>query len=171
MFRHHQEIDSTGRVRSIQSLDLPVECGPSRREAAEAGRQYWTFLRRIGLGLLRVRPRPDGGVDVGIPGLLLLGFGAPTIVEHEGGFAARYGIETGAVVQRQGRGQGYLQVGLGAHRLSLAVEGYYAALVGPRRHPLWVAFYLLTQSTLHLVIARSFLAILRRWLPSATVEG
>ncbi|HLO04310.1 MAG TPA: hypothetical protein VK191_14455, partial [Symbiobacteriaceae bacterium] len=80
MFHHHQAIDATGRVRSVQSLDLPIAQNPTPAGAAEAGQRYWSFLRRIGLGLLRVGPRPDGGVAVGLPGLLLLAFGAPTIL-------------------------------------------------------------------------------------------
>lgn len=166
MFVHHQSIDGVGVVRSVQCLDVTPTQNPTPTRAAEAGERYWAFLRRIGLGLLRVQRRPDGGVDIGLPGLLLLAFDAPAIVEHDGGFAARYGIKAGAVVQRQGQEQGYLQVGVGAQRLSLVVEGYYAALVGPRRTPVRVALYLATQSTLHLLIARSFLALLRRWLRS-----
>lgn len=161
MFQHHQEIDVAGQTRSIQSLDLPA-WRPTPEAAAEAGRRYWRFLRRIGLGLLRVENRSDGGVNVGLPGLLLLGFAPPQIIEHEGGYAAQYGIEGGAVVQRTGRGQGYLQVGLGANQVSLAVEEYYAALVGSKRNPLRVALYLGTQSLLHLFIARTFLGLLKR---------
>lgn len=162
MFTNQQSIDAKGRVRSVQTLDLLVPIAPTQAEAAEAGERYWGFLRRLGLGLLHVKRRADGGVQVGLPGVVLLGFGAPAIDEHEGGFAVRYGIESGAVVQRQGGGQGYLQIGLGAHRVSMAVEGYYAALVGPRRNPLRVAFYLATQSTLHLLVARLFLQQLKR---------
>lgn len=167
MFTNHQEIDAVGRVRSVQTLDLLTNGprsspGPSSTDAADAGERYWRFLRRVGLGLLRVKPRSDGGVEVGLPGLLLLAFGAPKIAPHDGGFAVRYAIESGIMVQRQGRGQGYLQIGLGARRVSMAVEGYYSAMVGPRRNPLRVAPYLATQSTLHLVVARAFLHELKR---------
>ncbi len=157
MFSHRQEIDAAGRVLSVQSLQRPLAQSPTPADAAEAGRRYWAFLRRLGLGLLIVKPRSDGGVDVGVPGLVLLAFGAPAIEEHEGGYAVRYRILEGALVQRSGRGQGFLLVGLGSHRVTLAVDGYYAALVGPRRHPVRVGFYLATQSAIHVAVARGFL--------------
>lgn len=162
MFTHEQSIDAAGLTRSVQTLAYESGVDPSPAAAAAAGQRYWGFLRRFGLGLLQVKQRSDGGVQIKALGLLLLAFGVPSIVADDGGFAVRYPIELGAVVQRQGRGQGYLQIGLGAQRVSMAVEGYYSALVGPRRNPLRVAFYLATQSALHLLVARLFLQELKR---------
>lgn len=113
----------------------------------------------MGLGALRVIRHPDGGIDLRFLGLLLLAFGAPSIEELDGGFAARYPITAGAVAREPG---GYLQVGLQRQRLSLVVAGYYAALVGPKRHPLRLGLYLATQSALHIAIAWTFLRQLAR---------
>jgi hypothetical protein len=171
MFHHHQEIDAIGRVRSVQTFDLPFAQNPTPAGAAEAGRRYWDFLRRTGLGVLQVNPRPDGGVDVDLPGLLLLSFAPPAIIGHDGGFAVRYRIREGSMVQRSGINQGYLQMGLGRRRLSLAVECYHAALVGPNRHPLRVGFYLVTQSAVHVAVARGYLGLLARRSISSCQSG
>lgn len=165
MFTHQQQITGAGVVSSVQSLRLMVAgFTPTPATVAAAGRLYWVHLRRLGLGLLRIQVGPDGEVAVGLLGLTLLSFDPPSIVEDGRGYAARYAIQAGVAVGRHGRGEGYLQICVGEERVLLAVDGYHAAIVGARRNPLRLAFYLATQSLLHLVVARTFLGYLRRRL-------
>lgn len=166
-FTHEQQIDARGQVRSVQTLSavLPTPW----QDPANAGQLYFECLRRWGRPLLQVRTHQDGGVELRALGLLLLAFAAPEVAADPagGGGRIRYPIDRGVAVQRGGQGLGYLEMSFAPGQVRLAVEGYYARLVGPRRNPLRVAVYLLTQSALHVLIARAYLPVLARSLTTA----
>lgn len=161
MFRHQQQLSPEGQVRSVQTLTLspPLPAPLTEADARVAGDDYFHgFLGRLARPLLQVARRADGGVTVrALYGRTLLRFGPPAVVHLEGAIAVRYPIETGAVVQREGEGQGYLGVRLSPGELALEVDGYYARIPGRRGALLRRWFYLASQNSLHVLIAWLFL--------------
>ena len=160
MFRHQQQIGPEGQVRSVQTLELvpPLPAAITADVARAAGDFYFDFLDRLGGPLLGIDRQPDGGVRVRAPlGLMLLAFGPPVLVDLPDALAIRYPIEAGAVVQREGEGQGFLGVRLSQGQLALEVDGYCARIPGRRGALLRRWFYQGSQNALHVLIAWLFL--------------
>jgi hypothetical protein len=153
-----------GVVRSAQTLATPEFWGPCDGAAVRsAGRRYWLFLRRFGRGLLRVDERADGSVAIYALGfLLLLVFEPPTVIDGGPGVALRFPIGHGLAVHPRRRGRGYLQMGVEPGQVSLTVDGYTPGLFVLGGLGRWL--YDMTQSGLHVRIARGYLAELARIL-------
>jgi len=162
VFHHHQHIDKDGRVLSAQCLDLPTRlpAPPGPEALAAAGRVYWQCLRAFGAPLLQIREAQDGGVAITAAGLTLLVFAPPLTV---GSVALRYPIRHGWAVHPDHRCQGHLEMGVAPDAVTLTVAEYYPRLPG--------RIYALTQSPLHVHIARNYLQRLARevaaWVPTS----
>lgn len=152
------EIFGTGQVRSVQALDFQQVHFPTTfRAAEEAGIFYFTYLGGLRPPFLRVRYREGHGPEVRLFGLLLLAFGAPRVTTRRDVAAVRFPIEAGLLVQRQMRNRGELRLEIHPHRLLMAVEGYYASLIGPGGSEFRSALYERTQGAIHLRVAERFL--------------
>lgn len=158
MFHDEMEIFGTGQVRSVQTLDFQQVTFPTTKQAAEeAGLYYFAYLSHLYPPFLKVRYRNDGGVDIRLLGLTLLSFGAPRILSGMGASAIRYPILSGLLVQKGQERQGELRFEIRPHRLVMAVEGYYSALVGPRASAWREGLYRRTQAAVHLRVAERYL--------------
>jgi len=155
----HQQTVLDGRVFSRQTLWVNHGVAADEAAARRAGEIYWEFLRRFGRPILRIRELQGGGVRVGLPGLLLLEFRPPAVVPLGDGLGLRYPIGRGAAVHPAHTGEGYLQMGVAPHAVSLTVEGYYPNLIR-----LDTRIYEWTQSALHLRVARGYLPLLSEGL-------
>jgi hypothetical protein len=171
MFRHHQEISPAGEVYSGQSLDLPIIEVPADpvMATAEAGWLYWEMLDQ--LPLIDVRVTDQGAVSIYVPSLLLLSFGPPSAVEDGPGVALRYPIQGGILVRKGGENRGYLQMGIAPGRVSLTVEGYYPALAMGTDRGVGPLIYKLTQSPVHVRIAKRYLPALARRFSAVEDNG
>jgi hypothetical protein len=157
MFHEELEIFGTGQVRSVQSLEFQQVTFPTTKQAAEeAGLHYFAYLNQLS-PFIRVRYRADGGVDVRLLGVTLLSFGTPRILAGLGAAAIRYPIRSGLLVQKGQEGRGELRFEIRPHRLVMAVEGYYAALIGPRGSAWREALYHRTQAAIHRRVAEQYL--------------
>lgn len=158
MFHDEMEIFGTGQIRSVQTLDFQQALFPTTKQAAEeAGLYYFAYLSQLYPPFLKARYRTDGGVDLRLLGVTLLSFGAPRIVAGLDAAAIRYPILTGALVQKGQERQGELRFEVRPRRLVMAVEGYYAALVGPAGSGWREAIYRRTQAAVHLRVAEQYL--------------
>jgi hypothetical protein len=158
MFQEELEIFGTGQVRSVQTLDFQQALFPATKQAAEeAGLYYFAYLGQLYPPFLRVRYRDDGGVEIRLLGVTLLSFGAPRILSGPGAAAIRYPILTGLLVQKGRERTGELRFEIRPRRLVMAVEGYYAAIIGPSAAGWREAIYRRTQAAIHRRAAQQFL--------------
>lgn len=158
MFHDEMEIFGTGQVRSIQTLDFQQALFPTTKQAAEeAGFYYFSYLGQLYPPFLKIRYREDGGIDVRLFAITLLSFRAPRVVTGRDVAAIRYPIRAGLLVQRGQQGTGELRLEVRRRRLVMAVEGYYAALIGPAGSEWRKGIYLKTQGAIHLRVAERFL--------------
>jgi hypothetical protein len=167
-------VDSSGAVRSIQAADLtmPEEAlaeiwSPMHLE--RLARTYWRYLTRISLGLIQVRYTPEERQVVLLTRpFVLLRFHAPEYAMDQTRGIVRWRIKDGVLVQRQGRGQGYLQIDIrrcrgdspGRARLHVEVEvaNFYPAIAKTFSLPA----YKITQSRIHVIVTHGFLRSLAR---------
>ena len=167
----------TGAVRSVQGADLTFPADQlddlwTPRNLERLARTYWRFLRRVTLGVCRVRYHDDGRAVClfGIRRLPLLTFLAPEYQMDSSRGIVRWRIDKGLLVGRRGRsGDGYLEIDVercepaaedpGDARLHVEVEvaNFYPALAGVAQ---W--FYANTQSRIHVIVTHGFLHSLAR---------
>ncbi|HSZ70071.1 MAG TPA: hypothetical protein VK756_06900 [Solirubrobacteraceae bacterium] len=165
----------TGAVRSVQTADLLLSeerltaiWSPVYLE--RLARTYWRYLRRVTLGLVRVRyTERERFVVLLFKPLKLLTFKAPEYLLEPDHGMVRWRIERGLLVARTGRGRdGYLQIDVrrlpsnesSRARLHVEVEvaNFYPAIsFGLGR---WL--YNLTQSRIHVLVTNGFLRSLAR---------
>jgi hypothetical protein len=168
----------TGAVRSIQTADLSLP-EPALRELWSAAhlerlaRTYWRFLKRVTLGLVRVRYSDDERALVLLTApLKLIVFATPEYELQPGHGVVRWRIARGLLVAQRGRdGAGCLQIEvrrlpdvagasppLACLHVEVAVTGFYPAIASGfgRR------FYRATQSRIHVLITHAFLRSLAR---------
>lgn len=158
MFLDEMEVFGTGQVRSVQTLNFQQVLFPTTKRAAEeAGLYYFAFLNQLYPPFLKARYREDGGVDIRLLGITLLSFGAPRVQTGENVAAIRFPIRTGLLVQKGQERRGELRFEVRRRQLVMAVEGYYAALVGPRGSHWREALYRRTQAAVHLRVAERYL--------------
>lgn len=158
MIREEMEIFGTGQVRSIQTLELSqARFSPSRAAVQEAGFAYFTYLGRRFRPFLRIRLHADGSIDVRLLGATLLAFDPPQMSTRGVMEAVGFPIRGGLLVQRQMRRSGELRFELHPTKLVMAVEGYYAALIGPRGSDLRRWLYERSQAAIHRRVADRFL--------------
>lgn len=158
MFHDEMEIFGTGQVRSVQTLDFQQVTFPTTKRAAEeAGLHYFAYLNQLYRPFIRVRYGTDGGVQIRLLGITLLAFGAPRILSGHDVAAIRYPILSGLLVQKGQERRGELRFEIRPHRLVMAIEGYYAALVGPKGSAWRESIYRRTQAVVHLRAAEQYL--------------
>lgn len=158
MVQEENEIFGTGQVRSIQTLELQqARFSPSRAAVQEAGFAYFTYLDHLFRPFLRIRYHESGSVDVRLLGAALLTFDSPQLLTWGVVEAIRFPIRDGLLVQRQMRRTGELRFELHTTKLVMAVEGYYAALIGPRGSDLRRWFYERSHAAIHRRVAERFL--------------
>jgi hypothetical protein len=162
----------TGAVRSRQALALQL-----RREAlgeitspagiAWLGQTYWSFLRRVTLGLVRTRS-PERSPTLMAGPLRLMSFGAPQFEAQPERGRVCWPIERGLLVARSGRdGRGHLQIALrrgadapaelGWLELEVEVADFHPAIARLSRR-----LYERTQARIHVIVTRGYLRSLAR---------
>jgi hypothetical protein len=170
----------SGAVTSKQTAELVL---PGAEVAAlwapatleRLARTYWSTLRRISAGLVRVVYSENGRSVVLVSRRLpLLTFRAPEYEMDRRRGLVRWRIDRGLLVSGRGRGgSGYLQIeverseerGADTTRLRVAVEvaNYYPSLTGVSKR-----LYAATQSRIHVLVCNYFLRrLLRRDLDTS----
>lgn len=167
--------EQTGAVRSVQTAELLLEESALENRwtptyLERLARTYWRFLSRVTLGLVRVHygERERSLVLVANP-IKLITFRAPEYELEPARGLVRWGITSGLLVARRGRGEGgYLQIevrrmagdGEGEARLhfEVAVANFYPSIASGFGRRVYNA----TQSRLHVIITHGFLRSLAR---------
>ena len=109
-------IAADGAVRSVQSADLTLARADLDRmwtagNLENLARTYWRFLKRVTLGLIRVKYGNDErSVVLLARPLTLLRFKAPEYSIDDGHGNVRWLIQGGLLVARAGRGCGFLSL-------------------------------------------------------------
>jgi len=128
-------------------------------------RTYWRFLSRVSLGLLRVLYTEDSREVVLIARpLVLLRFKAPEYEIDADGGMVKWPIDRGVLVAPNGRGRGYLRLGVrrlpspdGADEATAVVTSevvnFYPAIAA--RVGRWI--YNQTQLRIHVIVTHAFL--------------
>jgi len=149
-------------------------------------RTYWVFLSRFTLGLIRVLYTPESREVVLLRRpLRLLIFRAPEYEIEPNKGAVTWRIDHGILVQRRGRGKGYLRICVErpkdadgdewvTARVSSEVANFYPAIAAswlPNRLARLGAFlYRVTQLKIHVIVTNAFLRSLARLeLPESVV--
>jgi hypothetical protein len=157
----------TGAVRSKQTVAVLLPRESLGLITTPAGMEwlgwtYWSFLRRVTLGLVRTRAG-ERSPTLMVGPLRLMSFGAPEYDAQPGRGLVRWRIERGLLVGRTGRdGRGYLQIGLrrgadapaqlGWLELEVEVADFHPAIAGLSRR-----LYESTQARVHVMVTRGYL--------------
>lgn len=180
------KVSSTGPASSVQRAEILV-----KRELLDRvwtvdslellARGYWVFLRRISLGIIRVRYAWDSRTVTAFGIVPLLRFGTPIYETDEERGRVTWPIDSGILVASAGRRRGHLRVSVercdpdGADddldaardevRLIAEVEvaNFYPGLRGSgwfARFGAW--FYAQTQLRIHVVVCNAYLRSLPR---------
>ena len=174
-----EKVPRAGALGSLQAGELVVPAPVSRIVSREfldrAAPEYWRFLTRVTLGLIRVVYARDhqSVVAVGRP-LVLLRFRTPEYELGERSGSVTWRIERGLLVSRQGRDSGFLRLSV-AHldeepageqarvRVQMEVRNFYPWLRGSGRLARVGAWlYGHTQQRAHRRITRGFLRAMAR---------
>jgi hypothetical protein len=176
----------SGAVGSIQEARITVErslleriWNPDNLELMARG--YWAFLRRMSLGIIRVKYAATSRTVAAFGKIPLLRFGAPRYETDEGRGQVTWPIDRGLLVAREGRGKGALRVSVercdrdgvdeaGDAKLDVVeliarveVENFYPGIRGRGRFARFGAwFYAQTQLRIHVVICNAYLRSLPR---------
>jgi hypothetical protein len=180
------KVSSDGPASSVQKAEIVVERDVLERiwsaDSLELlARGYWVFLRRISLGIIRVRYAWDSRTVTALGAVPLLRFGAPVYETGEGSGRVTWPIASGILVAPAGRGRGHLRVSvercdrdgaddeadaqLDSVRLIAEVEvaNFYPGLRGSgwfARFGAW--FYAQTQLRIHVIVCNAYLRSLPR---------
>ena len=178
--RQADPVPWSGPVRSLQEADveLPAELLEQlwKPEYLERlAHSYWTYLRRISLGLLRVVYEPTARTVVLVSKPLnLLRFRRPEYVTPPGMGQVTWPIERGVLVAKSGRGRGYLRITGAAPRRRPAPDAPRSGsarrsrtstrcFASAGRWPaLGARFYNATQLRIHVWVTNGFLRSLAR---------
>jgi hypothetical protein len=165
---------STGAVRSAQAADmtLPEQTldemwSPTNLE--RLARNYWRFLTRATLGLIRVHYTETGrSIVLLFAPLKLLTFHAPEYEMDPSRGLVRWRIARGLLVARRGHDGGYLQIEVRRHpcedptrahlHVEVEVANFYPSIASRLSRRLYNA----TQSRIHVIITHGFLGSLAR---------
>jgi hypothetical protein len=171
-----EKVVRSGPVGSIHEAELlvPATAVASILSAAfleRIARAYWRFLRRISLGLLRVRSGPGHESIVPlVSGVAVISFRPARYGADSERAELEWAIDDGLLVAREGRGLGSLRIRLERRRpdhvergrarllMRMEVAGYHPRLRGPRWFaPLGAWIYARTQAQVHRLVLRSFM--------------
>ena len=168
------KVPRTGALGSVQAGELQLPEPASRlldREfLGRAAREYWRFLTRVSLGLIRVVYAGDHqSVVLLARPLVLLRFREPEYELHPDRASVTWRIERGLLVAGDGRDRGFLRLEVaevdgraagehGTARLEMEVRNFYPWLRGSGRFARFGAWlYGHTQQRAHRWITRGFL--------------
>jgi hypothetical protein len=145
-------------------------------------RAYWAFLRRMSLGVIRVRYSTTARTVTAFGRIPLLRFGTPQYETRDASGRVTWPIERGILVAREGRGKGSLQVSIErldrdgiddaadamSDRVTLLarveVESFYPGLRGSGRFSRFGAWlYAQTQLRIHVLVCNAYLRSLPRF--------
>jgi hypothetical protein len=165
-----------GPVASIHQAELTVAVEGSEQLVGtgfvrEVADEYWRFLSRISLGILRRHSEPDHvSLVVVSPRAALLRFRAPRYAASATSEEVEWGIDRGLLVAGRGRGQGLLRISIerlahsgrdpGKARLLMRMEvlGYYPRSRGHGWFaPMGAWIYGHTQAQIHRIVLRGFM--------------
>lgn len=176
----------SGAVGSVQEAEITVERGLLERiwnadNLELMARGYWAFLRRMSLGIIRVKYAATSRTVAAFGRIPLLRFGAPQYETGEGRGQVTWPIDRGLLVAREGRGQGSLRVSVERCdrdgiddeadderpdvRLiaRVEVENFYPGIRGRGRFARFGAwFYAQTQLRIHVIVCNAYLRSLPR---------
>jgi hypothetical protein len=181
------EVRPHGAVGSVQEAEIVVGrevldriWGADNLELL--ARAYWAFLRRMSLGIIRVRYSATARTVTAFGRIPLLRFGTPSYETGEAFGRVRWPIERGILVARKGRGRGSLQVAVErldrdgvddeadarSDRVRLIarveVENFYPGLRGSGRFSrLGAWIYAQTQLRIHVFVCNAYLRSLPRF--------
>lgn len=173
------KVERTGAVGSVQAGTLLLPEPPSsvlnRDFLSRAAQEYWRFITRASIGLIRVAyARDHQSVVLLARPLALLRFRAPDYELLEGRGSVTWPIERGLLVSRKGRNRGFLRLSVERVdepaaddrvpvRVQIEVRSFYPWLRGSGRFAgLGVWLYSQTQQRIHRSITRGFLRSLAR---------
>ncbi len=174
-------VHRSGAVGSLQEAEIVVD-----REFLEGiwtadslelmARGYWSFLRRMSLGIIRMVYAHDSRTVTAFGRIPLLRFGAPRYETDEGIGQVTWPIDRGLLVAREGRGKGHLRVSVkrcdrdGVDDevdadsddvriiAKVEVENFYPGIRGRGRFArLGAFFYSQTQLRIHVIICNAYL--------------
>ncbi len=174
-----EKVQRSGAVGSVQAGELqlpePLSRILNRDFLSRAAREYWRFITRISLGLIRVAYAGDHQsiVLVARP-LVLLHFRSPEYELDESRGSVTWRIERGLLVSRNGRDRGYLRLSVAqvdeapaGDRVPVSVQmevrNFYPWLRGSGRFArVGVWLYSQTQQRIHRSVTRGFLRSLAK---------
>jgi uncharacterized protein YbjT (DUF2867 family) len=168
------KVQRTGAVESVQAGELllpePLSRTLNREFLSRAAREYWRFIARISIGLIRVTYAGDHQSIVFLARpLVLLRFRSPDYELLASRGSVTWPIERGLLVSRDGRNQGFLRLSVvrvdepaaDEHvrvRVQMEVRNFYPWLRGSGRFArVGVWLYGRTQQRIHRSVTRGFL--------------
>ncbi len=170
-------VASTGAVASVQEAEIAVPAAALQqlwtpRTLEWLARSYWRYLRRVSLGLIRLRlGTRDRTAVLVLPWLPLLRFHAPEFRTAPESASVTWRIERGLLVAAEGRDSGWLRIEVSRTDRSrgelvhvrVEVQNFYPWLRGTGRFARFGAWlYSQTQLRIHRRVAVGFLRSLSR---------
>jgi hypothetical protein len=164
--------DGSVTSRNIADITVPtteIERMWNSEYLERLARTYWRFLTRVSLGLIQVEYGPDSREVVLVTKpFVLLRFFAPEYDTNADGGTVTWRINRGFLVAPQGRGKGFLRIGVERRddpstdseielRVVSEVANFYPLLAG---WGWWKriggVIYRLTQYTIHNIVTNAF---------------
>jgi uncharacterized protein YbjT (DUF2867 family) len=179
------KVQRTGAVGSVQAGELllpgPASTILTRDFLSRAAAEYWRFITRASLGLIRVVYAGDHQSIVLLARpLVLLRFRSPDYDLGETRGSVTWRIERGLLVSREGRDRGFLRLSVaridepGAAdrvRVQMEVRNFYPWLRGSGRFArVGVWLYGQTQQRIHRFVTRAFLRTLTRTVAASATQ-
>jgi hypothetical protein len=179
-------VHRSGAVGSIQEAEIVVDRkfleGIWNADSLELmARGYWSFLRRMSLGIIRMIYAHDSRTVTAFGVLPLLRFGTPRYETDDGIGQVTWPIDRGLLVASEGRGKGHLRVSVkrcdrdgvddevdarsDEVRIiaKVEVENFYPGIRGRGRFArLGAFFYAQTQLRIHVIVCNAYLLSLPR---------
>ncbi len=180
------QVRPSGAVGSVQEAEISVERSFLERvwnadNLELMARAYWAFLRRMSLGIIRVKYSATARTVTAFGKIPLLRFGTPQYETEDGKGEVTWPIDRGLLVAVEGRGKGALRVSirrcdrdgvndeedakLDRVRLiaKVEVENFYPGLRGRGKFArLGAWFYAQTQLRIHVIVCNAYLRSLPR---------
>jgi hypothetical protein len=182
------KVQRTGAVESVQAGELrlhqPLARILNRDFLSRAAGEYWRFITRFSLGLIRVAYAGDHQSIVLLARpMVLLRFHSPEYALDESHGSVTWRIERGLLVSRDGREHGFLRLAVQRIdepaaddrvlvRVQMEVRNFYPWLRGSGRFArLGVWLYSQTQQRIHRSVTRGFLRLLAKTATTFEARG